>query len=192
MATAGRVPQRGERRERAERLAEQICASQRGLLLAIARHNSACVADAEESLQEAFILFLDRFDPDGAAPPLAWLTLTLKRQCWDRYHRERILQREGAALSPVVPRGTGPQSVADHRRRPDELAELHDAVRRVRAELATLKPDERRALGLLALGYSYREIGEITGWTRTKINRCVAEGRAVLREARRRDEGGEE
>jgi DNA-directed RNA polymerase specialized sigma24 family protein len=31
-------------------------------------------------------------------------------------------------------------------------------------------------------GYSYREIGEITGWTHTKINRCIAEGRARLRQ----------
>jgi DNA-directed RNA polymerase specialized sigma24 family protein len=33
----------------------------------------------------------------------------------------------------------------------------------------------------LALGYSYREIAERQGWTYTKVNRCVAEGRAALR-----------
>jgi DNA-directed RNA polymerase specialized sigma24 family protein len=32
------------------------------------------------------------------------------------------------------------------------------------------------------LGYSYREITEMTGWTFTKVNRCSAEGRARLRE----------
>ena len=42
-----------------------------------------------------------------------------------------------------------------------------------------LKPAERRALSLI--GYSYREIGELTGWTRTKINRCAAEGRNRIR-----------
>ena len=30
---------------------------------------------------------------------------------------------------------------------------------------------------LKAQGYSYAEIGEITGWSYTKINRCMAEGR---------------
>lgn len=75
MATAGRVPQRGGRRERAERLAEQLCASRRGWLLAIARRNSACAEEAEEALQDALILFIDRFDPAGDAPPLAWLTI---------------------------------------------------------------------------------------------------------------------
>jgi hypothetical protein len=30
-----------------------------------------------------------------------------------------------------------------------------------------LKRDERRALSLLAVGFSYREIGELTGWSYT-------------------------
>jgi DNA-directed RNA polymerase specialized sigma24 family protein len=51
------------------------------------------------------------------------------------------------------------------------------------ALLARLKPDERTALLLLALGYSYREIGELRGWTHTKVNRCLSEGRAALRES---------
>jgi DNA-directed RNA polymerase specialized sigma24 family protein len=31
------------------------------------------------------------------------------------------------------------------------------------------------------MGYSYREIGQGLGWSYTKVNRCVAEGRADLR-----------
>ena len=56
------------------------------------------------------------------------------------------------------------------------------------AGLAALKPDERTALLLLGLGYSYAEIGAPPRWTRTKVNRCLAEGRAALRAPRR---GGE-
>ena len=48
--------------------------------------------------------------------------------------------------------------------------------------LAALKPAERWALGLIAAGYSYQEVGQITGWSYTKINRSAAEGRARLRE----------
>ena len=44
-----------------------------------------------------------------------------------------------------------------------------------------MKPAELRALGLLAEGYSYVEIGERTGWSQTKINRLLAEGRARFR-----------
>jgi DNA-directed RNA polymerase specialized sigma24 family protein len=34
---------------------------------------------------------------------------------------------------------------------------------------------------LQAEGYSYAEIQAITGWSYTKVNRCLAEGRARLR-----------
>jgi DNA-directed RNA polymerase specialized sigma24 family protein len=47
--------------------------------------------------------------------------------------------------------------------------------------LRSLKADQRTALVLQAAGYSYREIGERRGWTYTKVNRCVTEGRRALR-----------
>jgi hypothetical protein len=34
---------------------------------------------------------------------------------------------------------------------------------------------EVRALVLKAHGYSYKEIAETTGWTDTKVNRCLTE-----------------
>ena len=43
--------------------------------------------------------------------------------------------------------------------------------------LRALKPDERRALMLKAQGYSYDEIGRQLGWTYTKVNRSITEGR---------------
>jgi hypothetical protein len=43
--------------------------------------------------------------------------------------------------------------------------------------MARLKPDERTALLLKAEGYSYREISERQGWTYTKVNRAISEGR---------------
>jgi DNA-directed RNA polymerase specialized sigma24 family protein len=52
-----------------------------------------------------------------------------------------------------------------------------------RVRLAALKPDERRALGLIAAGYSYKEVGAITAWSYTKVNCCASEGRARLRDA---------
>ncbi len=53
----------------------------------------------------------------------------------------------------------------------------HDRLR----ALARLKPAERRALILFGQGYSYAEIIQITGWTYTKVNRALSEGRARLR-----------
>jgi hypothetical protein len=45
----------------------------------------------------------------------------------------------------------------------------------------TAEPNEHKALGLVAAGYRYQEIMEMTGWTYTKVNRLVAEGRDRLR-----------
>lgn len=69
----------------------------------------------------------------------------------------------------------------DPHRLPDELLEATEQTELARTLINQLKPNERRALTLLALGYSYREICNITGWTYTKVNRCIAEGRASLR-----------
>jgi hypothetical protein len=40
-----------------------------------------------------------------------------------------------------------------------------------------LKPQEIRCMLLLAEGHSYRQIQEITGFSYTKVNRCLTEGR---------------
>src|SRR5262249_25502670 len=73
---------------------------------------------------------------------------------------------------------------------PDLRAERNERIARSREALQTLKPAELRALTLLAEGYSYAEIGEITGWTRTKVNRCLAEGRERFRKLFARSEDG--
>ncbi len=78
----------------------------------------------------------------------------------------------------------GARGRARRRRRPTRRprAERRERVALTARALATLKPAERRALALLAAGLSYAEIGELCGWTYTKVNRCLAEGRAALRE----------
>ncbi len=126
------------------------------------------------------ILFIEHFDPATEAPPLAWLTLTLKRRCWALYRLQRRgwqqrSERDGERCADEEMLG-GPT------RHPDDLLDLAEEVVATRSHLAALKRDERRALSLLALGYSYREICELTGWTYTKVNRCIAEGRTKLRE----------
>ena len=68
--------------------------------------------------------------------------------------------------------------------------ERREAIARSREALQTLKPQELRALTLLAEGYSYVEIGEITGYSATKINRCLAEGRERFRSLVSRSEDG--
>ncbi len=60
---------------------------------------------------------------------------------------------------------------------------------RSREALQALKPQELRALTLLAEGYSYAEIGEITGFSQTKVNRCTGRGPRALPQAGRAQRG---
>ncbi|MGH2984572.1 MAG: RNA polymerase sigma factor [Solirubrobacterales bacterium] len=172
-----------DKRRRVEALASELYVGKGEYLLRIARANSRSPDDAEEALQDAFIAFIRKFDPDGEAPPLAWLTLALKRECWGRIrspHMQRSVGQERHAELDEV--GFVVDNFEHPGASPHDAAELGERVVETRDLLAQLKPQERRAIGLKALGYSYKEIGEITGWTFTKINRCIAEGNARLRE----------
>jgi DNA-directed RNA polymerase specialized sigma24 family protein len=53
------------------------------------------------------------------------------------------------------------------------------------ADLAAIKPHDRRTLYLMGLGYRYREIMEITGVSYTAFNRRITEGRRALRKLER-------
>jgi RNA polymerase sigma factor (sigma-70 family) len=161
-------------------LALVLYRQRRSYLLAIACRNADNERIAEEALQEAFIIFLRAYDPRSGAPPLAWLTTTLKRECWRRSRRERI-DRETCADREREHEESG----AVIESLPSAASETEQFVCEVdeaRQRLGELKPDERTALGLFGAGYSYREIGERREWTHTKVHRCVREGRGALRE----------
>jgi RNA polymerase sigma factor (sigma-70 family) len=177
IATAASHPS-SQRQFSAETLAEDIYTTHRQRLLAIAKRNCNNPEDAEEALQDAFVLFINHFDPSAGAPPLAWITLTLKRECWARYRRGK---RSVSYSHPDSATQDDEPRTPDLRRGPQETTELADSVATARWQLAQLKPAERRALGLFAIGYSYREICDITGWSYTKVNRCITEGRGSLR-----------
>ena len=167
-------------RERVQALAEQLYRERYPYLLRIAAKNAANPDDAEEAVNEAFAAFLRAFDPDGKAPPLAWLALTTKRECWAQRRRQHLDRSAGQEAAPGSgASGFSTESITSGVADPAQLVELVDEAR---DQLAQLKPAERRAIGLIEAGYSYREVSEITGWSHTKINRCAAEGRARLRE----------
>jgi RNA polymerase sigma factor (sigma-70 family) len=168
------------KRARVSALASDLYIHHRPRLLAIANKNSANSDDAEEALQDALFLFIDRFDPDNDAPPLAWLTLTLKRRCWALYHQRRrdwSKNSQGGEKQHFHAK----RAPLDLQQHPDERAEISEATAELRQLLERLKPAELRALSLLALGYRYNEICQLTGWSYTKVDRCIKEGRAALR-----------
>jgi RNA polymerase sigma factor (sigma-70 family) len=169
------------RSSKVRELASQLYRDKRPRLIAIAQRNAANGADAEEALQAAFASFIDAFDPEGEAPALAWLILAMKRECW-RSYRDRHLDRHlGQEVEPGSGiRGSVIDAIPSGETAMDQRVAERDIARR---RFARLKPDERDSLGLLAAGLSYREIAEHRGWTYTKVNRAISEGRAALRRA---------
>jgi RNA polymerase sigma factor (sigma-70 family) len=163
-----------------KRAAVELIAREGAALRRAARRYSLCDDDAEDAYQRALEILLTKA-PDGRPHELArWTQTVVKREALAiRASRERLLgapvrrsdsgATDRVALIPAA--GAGPQ----------ERTERREDVARSREALQALKPAELRALTLLAAGYSYAEIGELTGFSRTKVNRCLAEGRERFR-----------
>ena len=179
MPTAKLTQPRAKHRS-VERLAKQIYTAHRSRLLAIAKRNCASPELAEDAVQDALVLFMEHFDPTTKAPPLAWLSLTLKRRCWAierNQRRDRAKQTE-----QDVDCCTQQQLPSTPIGQPEELLDLAEEIATTRGALEGIKRDERRAISLLAVGYSYSEIRDLTGWSHRKVTRCVWEGRSALRQ----------
>jgi RNA polymerase sigma factor (sigma-70 family) len=141
-----------------------------------ARRHSLCADDAEDAYQHAVEILLVKGPLDDAARLAPWMhTVTKHEAIAIRKARERLLGGSGWAGAAVD--GQPLELVPEDRPGPVERAERAERVARSAEALAGLKPQERRALALKAEGYSYVEIRELTGWTYTKVNRCMAEGR---------------
>jgi RNA polymerase sigma factor (sigma-70 family) len=144
----------------------------------VARRFCSSEADAEDALQRAVEILLRKGPEEQGRRLLAWMRVVTRREAIavGREARRVPLNHGGDGFDPERLAGSAldPAAATEHRERVAEAAHA----------LGRLKPQERRALALQAAGCSYAEIQAITGWTYTKVNRCLAEGRAALREAR--------
>ena len=141
-----------------------------------ARRYSLCADDSEDAYQRALEILLTKAPPITGDALIRWMQTVTKREAMAvRRQRERLLS--------AAPRGIDGEDrdpldlIPSEAPGPTDRAERHERVTRSNEALRALKPQEVRALTLKAEGYSYAEIGEITGWSYTKINRCMAEGR---------------
>lgn len=153
-------------------------------LLRLARRNSLCADDAADAYQRALEIFLhhaDRLDPARAH---SWLFTVVKREAWAiRDQRQQIVGSEEVDLDRMEARDAAS---------PEDRVLAFESVRRSAEALQRLKPQEVRALWLKASGRSYAEIAEECGWTYTKVNRCITEGRRTfLRRCAEIESGGE-
>ena len=146
-----------------------------------AQRYSLCDDDAEEALQRALEILLTKAPSEDPRELIRWTQTVVKHEALAvRRERERILSGP-AAVRPEPGREDWVALLPSEADGPPERVERQEAIARSREALGTLKPQELRALTLLAEGYSYAEIGEITGYSQTKINRCLAEGRERFR-----------
>ena len=142
-----------------------------------ARRHSLCAADAEDAYQRAVLILLTRPLPGDPGHLAAWMRVVIRHEALAvRRAREQLLWSgdadRGEPFDRIVTDEPGPQETLERREQVAAGIRL----------LLGLKPQERLALILQAKGYSYAEIRQLCGWTYTKVNRCLAEGRARLRQ----------
>ena len=169
-------PNTSERAEVRRHRALELLAAHEGALRRTARRVSLCADDADDAFGQSLEILLTKAPPLEPGTLAAWMHVVVRREALAvRRVRERLLSSE--AEHDIV------RTVVSDSPGPAELAERRDRQRAELVRLARLKPDERMAIVLQAQGYSYAEICRLRGWTYTKVNRCLAEGRARLRQS---------
>lgn len=168
-----------------KRAAVELVAREDAELRKTARRFSLCEDDAEDAYQRALEILLVKAPNDRPRELIRWMKTVVKHEALAiRRYRERMLgvgdDGMGDPIARIASGGAGP----------GEQLERGEWVARSREALHALKPAELRALTLLAAGYSYAEIGEITGFSQTKVNRCLAEGRQRFRQQLSHGEDG--
>jgi RNA polymerase sigma factor (sigma-70 family) len=134
-----------------------------------ARRYSMCAADAEDAYQRGLEILLTKAPTVDRGELRAWLHTVIKHEALAlRRQRERALAGGGA--EPPEPHTELAPAL-------DEEASGRERVRQTAEALAHLKQSEIQCLLLKALGYSYDEIALRTGYSWTKVNRSLTEGR---------------
>jgi RNA polymerase sigma factor (sigma-70 family) len=151
-------------------------------LLRVANQFSLCQDDALDAYQRGLEIYLRRLETVDPATEGAWMRVVVKHEAMAiRRARQDFVAREevdlDARFAPL--------------RDVDEQVAGGERVDRSVEALRALKPDEAKALMLKAQGLSYQEIGRRFGWTYTKVNRSITEGRARFLKVFRGIEDGE-
>ncbi len=168
------MTRRGIRPERAEvdAAALELLARHGTQIYATARRYAATPEDAEDACQRGIEILLTKAPSTSEDELIPWLKTVVK-------HEAFALRRQRERHSPVTDDG-------EVRDRPAIAAVTHEQAERLErlrqgAEaLGHLKPHEIKALLLKAEGFSYREICAMTGWSYTKVNRLLTEGRRAF------------
>lgn len=143
-------------------------------LLRFARRFSLCADDAQDAYQRGIEILVRRMRTSPPERPLNWLRTVIRHESAAvRMERERLLGHQEIDLDREEDR-----EIED----PSERVTGYERLGHVAEALQRLKSQEVTALVLRAEGLSYKEICTRTGWTYTKCNRAITEGRRALRD----------
>ena len=162
---AGRARPRPPRAE-IEPAALELVRRHGAQIMSTARRYAASPEDAEDAYQRGLEILLTKApttSPDDLVP---WLKTVVKHEAFALRK-----QRERHGL-PTDQDPGGAEAVETH-----EQVERLERLQHGAEAMQRLKPQEIRCMLLLAEGYSYRQIQSITGFSYTKVNRCLTEGR---------------
>ena len=160
--------QHADERRKADKLG--LLERYRAQMLATARRYSTNSHDADDAYQRAAEILLTH-SPTGTDDELCrWLRTTVK-------HEALAIRRQIERVTPAGEPQRVPEPHAVRRESAHDEAERSERLHVGAQALGHLKPQEIRCLVLKAEGYSYREICERTGFSYTKVNRCLTEGR---------------
>jgi RNA polymerase sigma factor (sigma-70 family) len=155
-------------RERLFAVAVELVSSGAAAFKKTARRYSLCAQDAEDAYQRSLEILITKAPTDDRRELRPWLHTVVKHEALAvRRQRERLLGGGAEPDESTLATVPGPEDDAAARERRRRTAEV----------LGQLKPSEIKCLLLKALGYSYDEIALRTGFSWTKVNRSLTEGR---------------
>jgi RNA polymerase sigma factor (sigma-70 family) len=137
-----------------------------GQLIATARRYSLSAEDAEDAYQRGLEIMLTRAPSLSENELVPWLKTVVKHEAFTI--RKQRLRGEVVTDAEFAPGHVPPAH---------EQAERLERLRVGVEAMSRLKPQEVRCLLLRAEGYSYKQICDETGFSYTKVNRCISEGR---------------
>jgi RNA polymerase sigma factor (sigma-70 family) len=164
----GRTAYRPTRAE-IEPAARELVERHGAQIMGTARRYSLSAEDAEDAFQRGLEILLTKAPSTDQNDLVPWLKTVVKHEAFAIRKQRRRAEPAGdrELITGVAP--------ATH-----DQAETKERLRLGAEALGRLKPQEVRCLLLRAEGYSYKQICEETGFTYTKVNRCITEGRRAF------------
>jgi RNA polymerase sigma factor (sigma-70 family) len=154
-------------------------------IMSTARRYAANREDAEDAYQRGLEILLTKAPSTASDDLVPWLKTVVKHEAFSlRRQRERH-GAPTASAGELQPPEAHPPDTYEQVERLERLQIGAEAMGR-------LKPQEIRCMLLLAEGHTYKQICELTGFSYTKVNRCLTEGRrSFLRRVERIESGAE-